>query len=910
MTETQLHQPANLIPELCQSFYRLGWVTGTGGGICIRQGDKVYIAPSGVQKERIKPEHIFVLPYPQSSPSPHTDRVFLRRPPLNLKESACTPLFWNSFDLRNAGSCIHTHSQHAVMATLLWKGPVFTISHQMIKGVRIGGTGAALSYLDTLVIPIIENTPFEEDLRDSMAEAMTKYPDAAGVLVRRHGVYVWGTDWEKAKTQTECLDYLFEIGVKMQLAGLPTVLNPIETTAHLTRLNECFETTMAHQRDDSFHDGYELLSKGTMISPNQQRAEEIILDTGQDVFVLAPTGMGKLPAIMAKTGVTLVISPLCEVENLRRKGVNVVAWTAETDKDERQEIEQDLKSRWPRIRLLYSAWIRSIAREILDNRLHPNIRRDVQKPQPESIGPLYLRVRYPVNLESNARMQDIFDYITLLYQRRNRASSGIVYCRAKVTCDALASFLRGKGLNAKPYHRGISAGILRQTLRSWSAGGLGEPGGVDLVVATVAFGLGIDKADVRYIIHYDLPASFEGYYQETGRAGRDGQVTRALVLIGASLTDCPIQAIKVYPLLLEDAARVRELVSTSNPNRLQDGFDGPSPTQRATSSLDELIQYAENVTTCRHITICQYFGEIVDSNDPEVVEAYCNDMCDACKYPQKTQARAKVLTPHSAIIQREPPKTAQSIPEKKVPIISGQNRQPSVLDDNKRGYPGDSDNALRGHKKAKISVARPLTQETMPFQSEKRLSKPFKPPTKMPKGREPEIVEDEPSVDDVVTTTREVPDGYSESLANSSTSPGNPEPSQVRLQIDALSQQQRAESSGDTTVPLELPGFQVQLENPTSSKVQLTPRMAAFTKLWRGLSSLDLDKSIESAHCKKLRNNAYTASPESASLMPYLCLVLQKDIIIKQTEWLKQSTTWLKDIWAQIQGWMKILLKT
>jgi len=217
--------PANLIPELCRSFYQLGWVTGTGGGICIRQRDKVYIAPSGVQKERIEPTHIFVLPYPQAEPSPLTDRVFLRRPSLNLKESACTPLFWNSFNLRDAGSCIHTHSQHAVMATLLWTGPVFTISHQeMIKGVRIGGTGRALSYLDTLELPIIENTPNEEDLKDSMADAMLKYPNAAGILVRRHGVYVWGNDWEKAKTQTECLDYLFEIGVKMKLAGLPTVM--------------------------------------------------------------------------------------------------------------------------------------------------------------------------------------------------------------------------------------------------------------------------------------------------------------------------------------------------------------------------------------------------------------------------------------------------------------------------------------------------------------------------------------------------------------------------------------------------------------------------------------------------------------------------------------------------------------
>lgn len=62
----------------------------------------------------------------------------------------------------------------------------------MIKGVRLGGVGAAMSYLDTLEVPIIENTPHEEDLRDSMAETMVKYPNAAAILVRRHGVYVWG----------------------------------------------------------------------------------------------------------------------------------------------------------------------------------------------------------------------------------------------------------------------------------------------------------------------------------------------------------------------------------------------------------------------------------------------------------------------------------------------------------------------------------------------------------------------------------------------------------------------------------------------------------------------------------------------------------------------------------------------
>ncbi|GHJ86161.1 hypothetical protein NliqN6_2563 [Naganishia liquefaciens] len=223
--------PANLICELCRDFYKLGWVTGTGGGISIRHGDHVYLAPSGVQKERIHPSHIFVLPFQQTAvPKPGSKRDFLRIPSQKgLKESACTPLFWNAFTMRDARACIHTHSQHAVMLTLLHPADAqgnatFRISHQeMIKGIRIGGTGKTLSYLDTLEIPIIENTPDEEDLTEGMSRAMERYPDAGAVLVRRHGVYVWGGSWEQAKTQAECLDYLFEIAVKMRLAGMPLV---------------------------------------------------------------------------------------------------------------------------------------------------------------------------------------------------------------------------------------------------------------------------------------------------------------------------------------------------------------------------------------------------------------------------------------------------------------------------------------------------------------------------------------------------------------------------------------------------------------------------------------------------------------------------------------------------------------
>ncbi|KAI8338812.1 methylthioribulose-1-phosphate dehydratase [Blakeslea trispora] len=201
--------PANLIPELCRLFYQLGWVTGTGGGISIRKS---------VQKERMEPHHLFVMKL--------QDRTVIRKP-LVLKPSACTPLFYNAYSMREAGACVHTHSQNAVMATLLFPGKTFEISHQeMIKGIRIGSTKQNLRYFDKLVVPIVENTPEEEDLTDRMAAAMNEYPHTNAVLVRRHGVYVWGESWEKAKTMTECYDYLFEIAVKMKSIGIDPAVKP------------------------------------------------------------------------------------------------------------------------------------------------------------------------------------------------------------------------------------------------------------------------------------------------------------------------------------------------------------------------------------------------------------------------------------------------------------------------------------------------------------------------------------------------------------------------------------------------------------------------------------------------------------------------------------------------------------
>jgi methylthioribulose-1-phosphate dehydratase len=101
-----------------------------------------------------------------------------------LKPSQCTPLFFNAYNLRDAGACIHTHSQNAVMATLFF-GEEFVITHQeMIKGIKKGSSSAYHKYYDTITVPIIENTPEECDLKERMEEAMVKYPMCNAVLVR------------------------------------------------------------------------------------------------------------------------------------------------------------------------------------------------------------------------------------------------------------------------------------------------------------------------------------------------------------------------------------------------------------------------------------------------------------------------------------------------------------------------------------------------------------------------------------------------------------------------------------------------------------------------------------------------------------------------------------------------------
>jgi methylthioribulose-1-phosphate dehydratase len=205
-----------LICELCRQFYGLGWVSGTGGGISIRDAQGIHMAPSGVQKERILPEDVYLL----DAADLERCRVLRHPAAAALKVSECQPLFYNAYRERGAGAVIHSHSIWAVLAARLCsprgEASVFVSEGlEMQKGLR--GKGC----FDRVEVPIIANTPREAELTDSMAAAMRAHPDVDAVIVAGHGVYVWGTTWVSAKTQAECYDYLFRAAVEAHRLGLP-----------------------------------------------------------------------------------------------------------------------------------------------------------------------------------------------------------------------------------------------------------------------------------------------------------------------------------------------------------------------------------------------------------------------------------------------------------------------------------------------------------------------------------------------------------------------------------------------------------------------------------------------------------------------------------------------------------------
>ena len=121
-----------------------------------------------------------------------------------------------AYELRGAGAVIHSHSLNAVMATILDpEASEFKVTHlEMIKGIEGHG------FYGNCIVPIIENTARERELTDRLRQAIKDYPSSNAVLVRRHGVYIWGKDWIQAKTQAECYDYLFASALEMHRLGI------------------------------------------------------------------------------------------------------------------------------------------------------------------------------------------------------------------------------------------------------------------------------------------------------------------------------------------------------------------------------------------------------------------------------------------------------------------------------------------------------------------------------------------------------------------------------------------------------------------------------------------------------------------------------------------------------------------
>ncbi|CAI9784220.1 unnamed protein product [Fraxinus pennsylvanica] len=217
----KVKETKTLISELCRQFYHLGWVSGTGGSITIKVHDDsipkpqqlIVMSPSGVQKERMVDEDMYVLSPNGSVLSEPLAKPWPHKPP---KCSDCAPLFMKAYEMRNAGAVIHSHGMESCLVTMI--NPLskeFRITHmEMIKGIQGHG------YYDELVIPIIENTAHERELTESLTEAIKAYPKTTAVLVRNHGIYVWGDSWISAKTQAECYHYLFDAAIKLHQLGL------------------------------------------------------------------------------------------------------------------------------------------------------------------------------------------------------------------------------------------------------------------------------------------------------------------------------------------------------------------------------------------------------------------------------------------------------------------------------------------------------------------------------------------------------------------------------------------------------------------------------------------------------------------------------------------------------------------
>ncbi|POM71727.1 2,3-diketo-5-methylthio-1-phosphopentane phosphatase, partial [Phytophthora palmivora] len=240
-----------LVCELCRLYYTTEWMTGTGGAMSLRHGDRIYVTPSGVPKERLQPEDLYVLDVDGNVLSSPKALPGKKAPKL----SDCAPLFLNAHKLRKAAVVLHSHGITCNLAAALCDGKSeFRISHQeMIKGITGHG------YADTLVVPVIDNAPKESALAEPIAHTMEAYPNTSAVLVRRHGLFVWGDSWEAAKRHAECLHYLFEAAIEMRKLNLDYTVPPVSARSSDDISIKCVRTEATSNGDLSIAERHKVV---------------------------------------------------------------------------------------------------------------------------------------------------------------------------------------------------------------------------------------------------------------------------------------------------------------------------------------------------------------------------------------------------------------------------------------------------------------------------------------------------------------------------------------------------------------------------------------------------------------------------------------------------------------------------
>lgn len=392
--------------------------------------------------------------------------------------------------------------------------------------------------------------------------------------------------------------------------------------------------------------------------------EEIIAATldGQDTLVLQPTGGGKslcyqIPALLSD-GLVLVVSPLIalmqdQVLALEQLGIDAAYLNSTLSGMQQRQVLERLHS--GRLKLLYVAPERLMQAQTLhqlkacrviliaideahcvsqwghDFRVDyltlgelaghfPGVPRmaltatataearaeiverlELADPQHFVAGFDRPNIRYLVQNKQDAKRQ-LLDFLS-----GHRGDAGIIYCMSRKKTEATAAWLLGEGFDALPYHAGLDAATRAEHQRRF----LNDD--AVIIVATIAFGMGIDKPDVRFIAHLDLPKSIESYYQETGRAGRDGRPSDAWMVYG-----------------LQDVMRLRQMVDSSTADEVH------KRSERA--KLDSLLGWCE-VTECRRRTLLAYFGDTLIED--------CGN-CDVCLVPPDvfdgTEAAQKILS--------------------------------------------------------------------------------------------------------------------------------------------------------------------------------------------------------------------------------------------------------------------------